>query len=135
MKKKIILLLSFLMIAICLTGCSKYVIEGEKIQEITEIANNVISKKAYKLPEGYEVSFPDETTNSQIKIRDKTISQYKVLDVFFDVTKENVELDRIVINITEFNQVIGILAILVILVIIHIFRKIINRIKNNKKKS
>lgn len=74
MKKKIILLLSFLMIAICLTGCSKYVIEGEKIQEITEIANNVISKKAYKLPEGYEVSFPDETTNSQIKIRDKTIS-------------------------------------------------------------
>jgi len=99
MKKKIILFLSFLIIVMCLTGCTKeYVIQKEKIEEITKIANNVVTQKGYELPEGYTVSYPDNTTNARIKISDNTKISRESLDVVFDISKEEIKLIEISVS-------------------------------------
>lgn len=95
MKNKIILFLSFLMIVMCLTGCSEHVIEKERLDTITTIAENVVSQKEYELPEGYEVSFYDKTTNARISIRDNTKEHKEYMNVIFDITGEKPELIQI----------------------------------------
>ena len=144
MKKKIILFLSFLMIAMCLTGCSgEYVIQGEKLEEITQIANNVVNKKGYELPEGYEVSFPDNTTNAQIKIRDNTKSSTEYLDVIFDISTEEIKLVEISVcsvlgGMIFCFAIFGAMGIIIIYFVIYfiklICKKIIGKIKTKKKR-
>lgn len=142
MKKKIILFLSFLMIAVCLTGCSgEYVIQGEKLEEITQIANNVVNKKGYELPEGYEVSFPDNTTNAQIKIRDNTKSSTEYLDVVFDISTDEIKLVEISVCSTLGGWIVlitffvlgGMVVMYLIICFINKIHNIINKIKNKKK--
>lgn len=65
------------------------------MKEITQIANNVVIKKGYELPEGYTVSYPDNTINARIKISDSTKSPEEYLDVVFDVSKDEVKLIEI----------------------------------------
>ena len=57
MKKKIILLLCFIMLTVILTGCSSITIDEAEIEKMTEIADHVANEKGYKLPEGYKVSY------------------------------------------------------------------------------
>lgn len=95
MKKKIILFLSFLMIAVCLTGCSEKPIQGSELEKMEEIANHVANEKGYVLPEGYTVSYPDNTTNARIRIRDNTRSQTEILYVIFDISTEEIKLVEI----------------------------------------
>ena len=94
MKKKIILFLSFLLIAMFLTGCSEKTIQGTTIEEMTEIANYVINQKGDELPDGYKVSYPDGKTNARIEIiyyLDKPI----YIDAIFDVSGKEVKLVEI----------------------------------------
>ena len=65
MKKKIILLLCFIMLTVILTGCSSITIDEAEIEKMTEIADHVANEKGYKLPEGYKVSYENETTNDK----------------------------------------------------------------------
>lgn len=142
MKKKIILFLSFLMIAMCLTGCSKeYVIQGEKLKEIREIANNVVTQKGYELPEGYKVSLPNDTTNAQIKIR-YHMSPTEYVDVIFDISTEEIKL----VEISTYSVLDGVIIMIVFIIvgcvcliyliissIKWIYKKIKNKIKAKKE--
>lgn len=95
MKKKIILFLSFLLTAMFLTGCSEKntkTIEGTKIEKMTEIANKAANERGYKLPDGYKVSYPDETTNSRLKITDYSGSPECIVEAVFDVSEKQPKL-------------------------------------------
>lgn len=140
MKKQIILVLSFLIFILCLTGCSQEkTISGEKIDEMTEIANNVVNQKGYVLPEGYIVTYPDNTTNARIKITDNTNSPKEYLEIVFDISKEEIEIVDISVGSTLKPLIVFlILAIGSIIVIVYaIIRLIITlfkKIKNIKLK-
>lgn len=108
MKKKIILFLSFLIMAVSLTGCSANEIEGEEYETMTEIASSIANEKGYILPEGYTVSYADKTTNARIKItkQEKT----KKIEFTFDISQDEIKL----INSNNFHFVNFIFEILVI---------------------
>lgn len=93
MRKQIILILSFLMMAVCLTGCSTK-ITREKIDEITKIAEKIKENPtSYKLPDGYSVDVEDCKGLGRIIIKAEA-SQFLEEDVkvTFDITKQKVEL-------------------------------------------
>ena len=99
MKKKIILFLSFLMIAMCLTGCT---ISGttnvtpEEIKYMTEVAQNIKDNSDYELPEGYTWGVEDNTKNGRIIIKTKTeTNNGEEIYAYFDITKDSVELIQI----------------------------------------
>lgn len=97
MKKKIILFLSFLMVAMCLTGCSTTTIEGTELEKIAEIANHVVNEKDYTLPEGYTISYPDNTTNGRIEIKkepDQKGEKYN-LYIRFDTSQDEIKITEI----------------------------------------
>lgn len=139
MKNKIILFLSFLMIVMCLTGCSEHVIEKERLETVAQIAENVVNQKGYQLPEGYEVSFYDKTTNARISIRDNTNEHKEYMNVIFDITGEKPELVQIKIwsgtSGIIFTIVLFVLFIIAILVIFVGFIKWIARKITGKSKS
>ena len=99
MKKKIILFLSFLMIAMCLTGCSvsgTTNVTPEEIKYMTEVAQNIKDNSDYELPEGYTFELEDNTKNGRIIIKTKTeINDGQEIRAYFDITKDSVELIQI----------------------------------------
>lgn len=142
MKTKIILFLSFLMIAMCLTGCSEHVIEKERLETVTGIAENVVNQKGYQLPEGYEVSFYDPTTNARISIRDNTNKHKEYMNVIFDITGEEPELVQIKIWSGTGSVIFAIILVSFVIIgslwmfiafIKWIFRKITGRTKKSRK--
>lgn len=59
MKKRIILILTFLLTTMFLTGCTVET-ANERIKEVNEVANEVAKNGAgYKLPEGYDIKYLD----------------------------------------------------------------------------
>lgn len=104
MKKRIISVLSFLMLLICLssgctfcilaifsTGCNKEVTQAEK-GEIEEIVQNIKDNENYQLPEGYIVKNPVNVKNRRIVhiIKEKPKNLYQVR-AKFDISKEKVD--------------------------------------------
>jgi len=92
MRKKIIFVFIFsLMAMFLLTGCG-ITIQGEKITDFENVATQVSENKGYTLPDGYKVAFAEPNSNSRIVIKQDYISMY------FDVSKEEVKLEKMVIN-------------------------------------
>lgn len=141
MKKKIILFLTFLMLVLCLTGCNqKKTVSGEKIDEMTQIANNVVNQKGYELPEGYKVYFTDNTTNARIKIVDNTNSPNEFLEIVFDISKGEIKLIEIstgtVLPSIIIWTILGtVAAIVIVYVILCVIKKILDAIiKGTRRK-
>lgn len=144
MKKQIILVLSFLIMILCLTGCSQQkTISGEKVDEMTEIANGVVNQKGYVLPEGYTVAYTDNTTNARITITDNTNKPEVYYEIVFDISKEEIEIVEISVESTLVDVIIIaiellvtliILVVLIIEFIIELVKKIINKVRRKKER-
>lgn len=144
MKKQIILVLSFLIMILCLTGCSQQkTISGEKVDEMTEIANGVVNQKGYVLPEGYTVAYTDNTTNARITITDNTNKPEVYYEIVFDISKEEIEIVEISVESTLVDVIISAIALLVTLIIlvvliiefiIELVKKIINKVRRKKER-
>ena len=93
MKKKIIFVLSFLMMVLCLTGCGSTNVTPDEIREITEIAQNYKDIVGYELPDGYTCELVDNKRNDQIviKTQEKACAS-NILSLTFDITQEKVQL-------------------------------------------
>lgn len=92
MRKKIIFILTTALMIMLLTGCAT-VITAEEIEDLKNVASEIKISEDYKLPEGYTVSYPDETTTNKIAISCKTSEGIgdNVIAVF-DMTKAEPEL-------------------------------------------
>lgn len=112
MKKKIILFFCFIMLATILTGCSSITIDGAEIEKMTEIADHVANEKGYKLPEGYKVSYEDETTNARICISKIIESGAVFLDMTFDISGEETKLTEMEIN--DFSMVVSVWTYIIV---------------------
>lgn len=100
MKKKIILFLSFLMVAMCLTGCGRAEcitkITSEEISKITQVAENIKNNPAYELPEGYTFKLEDNSKNGRIIINAKSeTNKPETIIATFDISKDEVQLIEI----------------------------------------
>lgn len=114
MKKRIVSILTFLLIAICLTGCANTRISTARIQEFTEIAQNIKDNPNYTLPEGFTFKPETKTQNGRIVITVKGETNKKYLQkATFDMTQEKVQLEKI-----EEDYSTDILEVFIILVII-----------------
>lgn len=68
MKKRIILILTFLLTTMFLTGCTVGT-TNERIKAVNKVANEVAENGAgYKLPEGYYIKYPDTKDTGVIEI-------------------------------------------------------------------
>lgn len=92
MRKKTIVILATILITMLLTACGT-VITSEEIDNLKNVASEIKNSEDYKLPEGYTVSYPDETTTNKIAISCKTSEGFgdNVIAVF-DMTKAEPEL-------------------------------------------
>ncbi len=96
MKKKIIFVLSFLMMVLCLTGCGSTNVTPDEIRKITEIAQNIKDNPNYELPEGYIYESANNNQNGQIVIStNEEHDKFFTLHLTFDITKEKVELLKV----------------------------------------
>lgn len=72
MKKKIILFLSVLLVAMFVTGCSTTT-NPEALERSNEVANEIASNMGeYKLPDGYDMSYPNSKDTSRFYLKSKT---------------------------------------------------------------
>lgn len=92
MRKKIIFILTTVLMVMLLTGCGT-VITAEEVEDLKNVASEIKNSEDYKLPEGYTVSYPDKTTTNKIAISCKTSEGFgdNVIAVF-DMTKAEPEL-------------------------------------------
>lgn len=135
MKKKIILLLCFILVTVILTGCSSITIDEAEIEKMTEIADHVANEKGYKLPEGYKVSYEDETTNARICISKRIESGEVFLDITFDISGEETKFTEMEIKdfsmmYSAWTYIIAILAAIgciILAILIYDFLQKINK--------
>lgn len=72
MKKKIILFLSVLLVVLFVTGCSTTT-NPEALEKSNEVANEIAKNMGeYKLPDGYDMSYPDSKDTSRFYLTSKT---------------------------------------------------------------
>lgn len=92
MRKKTIVILATILITMLLTAC-RTEITSEEIDNLKNIAFEIKNSEDYKLPEGYEVSYPDSTKTNKIAISIKASkgSGDNVIAIF-DMTKAEPEL-------------------------------------------
>lgn len=122
MKKQIILVLSFLIMILCLTGCTNQkTISGEKVDEMTEIANGVVNQKGYVLPEGCTVAYTDNTTNARITITDNTNNPKVYYEIVFDVSKEEIEIVEISVESDLANIIISTIVFLAFVIVVSVY--------------
>lgn len=98
MKKRRISILTFtlLLIAICLTGCAKVQISTARIQEFTEVAENIKDNPNYILPEGFTVKQESTANNDRIVIMAKgETNKKKEQKATFNMTGEKPVLEKI----------------------------------------
>lgn len=97
MKRRIISVLTFLLIVVCLTGCSTR-ITADRLEEFTEIAENIKkgSANVYTLPEGFTFEYEDGTQTGRIVITAKGEADDSYTQrATFDITQEEVQLEEI----------------------------------------
>ncbi len=102
MKKKIILLLCFIMVTVILTGCSsKNNVDEAEIERMTEIANHIASgEECYRVPEEYEATYVDKNVNRRICI--KKVIKSEVTEATFDISLQEPTL----IKAKKYNYVV-----------------------------
>lgn len=120
MRKKIIFILTTVLMIMLLTGCGT-VITAEEVENLKNVASEIKNSEDYKLPEGYTVSYPDGTTTNKIAISCKTSEGFgdNVIAVF-DMTKAEPELisyQQNTIGIIYFTIIVTMFVLLILVVI------------------
>lgn len=91
MKKKIILFLSVLLVAMFVTGCSTTT-NPEALERSNEVANEIAKNMGeYKLPDGYDMSYPDSKDTSRFYLR-STTEQENTLMAQYQISNKEAEL-------------------------------------------
>lgn len=91
MKKKIILFLSVLLVAMFLTGCSTTTY-AEALERSNEVANEIAKNIGeYQLPDGYTMSNPDSRDTSRFYLKSKT-EQKNILRAEYKISNKEAEL-------------------------------------------
>ena len=91
MKKKIILFLSVLLVAMFVTGCSTTT-NPEALERSNEVANEIAKNMGeYKLPDGYDMSYPDSKDTSRFYLR-STTEQENTLTAQYQISNKEAEL-------------------------------------------
>lgn len=91
MKKKIILFLSILLVAMFVTGCSTTT-NPEALERSNEVANEIASNMGeYKLPDGYDMSYPDSKDTSRFYLTSKT-EQKNTLEAEYQISNKEAKL-------------------------------------------
>lgn len=91
MKKKIILFLSVLLVAMFLTGCSTTTYP-EALERSNEVANEIAKNIGeYKLPDGYNMSYLDSKDTSRFYLTSKT-EQRNILKAEYKISNKEAEL-------------------------------------------
>ena len=114
MKRKFFIFFAFLMMVLCLTGCSTKV-SSDKIRKMTEIAENIKNTPKYELPKGYTYETEDGSKSGRITIvtLSNKFSLSDKIRITFDISGEKVEL----IQIEEsYNDVIAIIMLVGVLI-------------------
>lgn len=107
MKKKIILLLCFVMLTVILIGCSS--VDEAEIEKMTEVANHIASdEKGYEVPEEYKAEYVDRNVNRRICIEKKIKSEK--IKATFDISGQEPTL----IKSERYNFVLRIAAFIII---------------------
>lgn len=98
MKKKIILFLSFLLMAMFLTGCATTKITKRELKKLDDIANEIASTgPGYILSDGYELAYPNSKDTSRISIT-CTTEQEDTLTAEYVITSKVAQLDSYTIE-------------------------------------
>ena len=125
MKKKIFIFFAFLMMVLCLTGCSTKV-SSDKIRKMTEIAENIKNTPKYELPKGYTYEPEDGGKSGQITIitSSNKFSLSDKIRMTFDISGEKVELlqieesyNDVIIEVSFVGGLIGVIFTIIVLVV------------------
>lgn len=91
MKKKIILFLSVLLVALFVTGCATTT-NPEALEQSNEVASEIAKNMGeYKLPDGYNMSYPDSKDTSRFYLTSKT-EQKNTLKAEYQISNKEAEL-------------------------------------------
>ena len=96
MKKKIIFVLSFLTMVLCLSGCGYITIAPAQLREMTAIVQNIKDNTSYQLPDGYHYELVDNTKNDQIVIR--STGGGREVRLICDISEEEVQVLNIEVD-------------------------------------
>lgn len=124
MKKRIISILAFLLMAVCLTGCATTQVSLERIEEFTTIAESIKNGPSYTLPVGFTFEQENNTQNGRIVIETVDESNKKYTQrAIFDMTQEEVKLEKIEVDYSGalFNAVWITFAIMMLLILILLY--------------
>lgn len=114
MKKRIILFLTFLVVAMFLTGCTVST-SYERIKEINKVANEVAENGAgYKLPEGYSINYPNTTDTGIIEITSKKGNE-EIIKAKYEISNGIAEMIDIAIDDNvDFFYALSVLILMII---------------------
>ena len=91
MKKKIILFLSVLLVALFVTGCATTT-NPEALEQSNEVASEIAKNMGeYKLPDGYNMSYPDSKDTSRFYLTSRT-KQKNELKAEYQISNKEAEL-------------------------------------------
>ncbi len=91
MKKKIILFLSVLLVVLFVTGCATTT-NPEALEKSNEVANEIAKNMGeYKLPDGYDMSYPDSKDTSRFYLKSET-EQKNLLKAEYQISNKEAEL-------------------------------------------
>ncbi len=103
MKKKIILFLSVLLVAMFVTGCSTTT-NPEALERSNEVANEIAKNMGeYKLPDGYDISYRDSKDTSRFYLS-STTEQKNTLMAEYQIS--NKEADLVAFTVDDGKNVI-----------------------------
>ena len=115
-KKKVILFLSVLLVALFVTGCATTT-NPEALERSNEVANEIAKNMGeYKLPDGYDLSYPDSKDTSRFYLtsyteqRNELRAEYQISNreaelVAFRVDDNNYFRCRYVYNWTSYRRI------------------------------
>ncbi len=91
MKKKVILFLSVLLVALFVTGCATTT-NPEALERSNEVASEIAKNMGeYKLPDGYDLSYPDSKDTSRFYLTSYT-EQRNELRAEYQISNREAEL-------------------------------------------
>ena len=116
MKKKIILFLSVLLVVLFVTGCATTT-NPEALEKSNEVANEIAKNMGeYKLPDGYDMSYPDSKDTSRFYLKSET-EQKNLLKAEYQISNKEAEL----VAFTVDDQKNGLYALVALLIFVIVF--------------
>lgn len=114
MKKKIILFLSVLLVVLFVTGCSTTT-NPEALEKSNEVANEIAKNMGeYKLPDGYDLSYPDSKDTSRFYLT-STTEQKNELRAEYQIS--NKEANLVAFRVDDNNYLLYFLICVIIFII------------------